>query len=155
MPLVRRRLGPVPLALAGSRVTPEIEALAGDGVSVLGWVPDLEPHYHRSRLFVAPLRFGAGMKGKIGEACAYGLPVVTTSVGAEGMTLGRGTDVLVADDAESFASLVADAYGDRGLWEQLAEGGRRRVAEQLSFSRVRADLAQTLKSLGLSVTEAQ
>jgi GT2 family glycosyltransferase len=153
LPRVRAELDEVPVALAGSRVTPEIEAMAGGGVSVLGWVPDLEPLYHRSRLFVAPLRYGAGMKGKVGEACAYGLPVVTTSVGIEGMGLAVGEDVAVGDDADSFAACVVDAYRDPELWGRLARGGRRAVAERLSPERVRADLAQTLKSLGLTVTE--
>jgi GT2 family glycosyltransferase/glycosyltransferase involved in cell wall biosynthesis len=153
LPRVRRSLGEVPVAVVGSRVTPEIEALAGDGVAVHGWVPSLDDLYRRSRLFVAPLRYGAGMKGKIGEACAYGLPVVTTSIGIEGMGLADGDDVLVGDDAESFAAAVVDAYQDPDLWGRLAVNGRRAVEERLSSDRVRADLAQTLKALGLTVVE--
>lgn len=153
LPLIRQEIGEVPVTLVGSRVTPEVEALAGEGVSVAGWLPTLEGIYRRSRVFVAPLRFGAGMKGKVGEACAYGLPVVTTSVGAEGMDLVDGRDVLVADDARTFASAVARAYQDAELWGRLAANARGSVAQRLSPTRVRADLAQTLKSQGLAVVE--
>ncbi|MGH9089818.1 MAG: glycosyltransferase, partial [Acidimicrobiales bacterium] len=153
LPRVREVLGEVPVALVGSRVTDEVAALAGDGVSVVGWLPTLEGMYRRSRLFVAPLRYGAGMKGKVGEACAFGLPVVTTSVGAEGMGLADGEDVLVADTAEAFADAIVRAYHDAELWGRLAAGGRRAVEERLSPARVRADLAQTLKARGLPVVE--
>jgi O-antigen biosynthesis protein len=153
LPRVRQDIGDVAVTLVGSRVTPEVEALAGGGVSVAGWLPTLEGMYRRSRVFVAPLRYGAGMKGKVGEACAYGLPVVTTSVGAEGMELVEGEDVLIADDAETFAAAVARAYQDAELWGRLAANARRSVADRLSPARVRSDLAQTLKSQGLSVVE--
>ena len=77
-----------------------MQALAGDGVEVTGWVPETEPYLASHRLSVAPLRFGAGMKGKVGEALAAGLPVVTTSIGAEGMvdTVPAESGLAVADD---------------------------------------------------------
>jgi GT2 family glycosyltransferase/glycosyltransferase involved in cell wall biosynthesis len=153
LPRVRRMLGEVPVTLVGSRVTEEVQALADDGVTVAGWLPTLDGMYRRSRLFVAPLRYGAGMKGKVGEACAYGLPVVTTSVGAEGMGLVDGEDVLVADDEDEFADAVVRAYHDAELWGRLAAGGRRAVEARLSPARVRSDLAQTLKARGLAVVE--
>jgi O-antigen biosynthesis protein len=153
LPAVRRELGDVPVGLAGSHVTPEIEALRDAGVTVHGWLPRLDDLYHRARVFVAPLRFGAGMKGKIGEACGYGLPVVSTSVGVEGMGLVDGKDALVRDDAASFAAAVVEAYRERELWLRLAHGGRRAVDERLSPERVRVDLAQALKSLGMTLVE--
>jgi O-antigen biosynthesis protein len=153
LPLVRRELGDVPVALVGSRITAEIERLSGGGVVTFGWVPSLDDLYHRSRLFVAPLRFGAGMKGKVGEACAFGLPVVSTSIGTEGMALVDGRDVLVGDDAGSFADAVVAAYRDAELWGRLAANGRQAVDDHLSPPRVRADLAQTLKSRRLVVVE--
>jgi len=117
-------------------------------------VPDLRPLYDRCRLFVAPLRYGAGMKGKVGEAAAHGLPVVTTSVGAEGMDLVNGRDVLVGDDAESFAAAVAAAYNDRHLWDRVAVNGRRAVQERLSPERVATDLARVFVSRGLAVEQS-
>lgn len=153
VPLVRGVLGDVPVSLVGSHMTPDIEALRDEGISVLGWLPTLDALYHRARVFVAPLRYGAGMKGKVGEACAFGLPVISTSVGVEGMNLRDGEDVLIADDADAFAAAVVSAYTDPELWSRLATNGRRAVAESLSVQKVQADLAHTLKSRGLSVTE--
>ena len=70
----------------------------------------------KCRVSVAPLRFGAGMKGKIGEALASGLPVVTTSIGAEGVGLINGEHALIANDSEEFAGAVVRLYQDRFLW---------------------------------------
>jgi GT2 family glycosyltransferase/glycosyltransferase involved in cell wall biosynthesis len=153
LPVVRNELGDVPVHLAGSQATPSVMALAGHGVVVHGWVPDLGDLYRRSRVFVAPLRFGAGMKGKIGEACAFGLPVVTTDIGAEGMDLVDGDDVLIGNDAAAFAAHVVEAYRDEELWTRLAAGGRRAVQRSLSPDKVRRDVAQALKRLGLLVVE--
>jgi glycosyltransferase involved in cell wall biosynthesis len=101
-------------------------------VRVLGYVPDVEPLFARGRVFVAPLRFGAGAKGKIGEALAHSVPVVTTGVGAEGMHLRDGEEVLVADSAAEFAAAVVRLYGDAALWQRLAENGRAHVERHFS-----------------------
>jgi glycosyltransferase involved in cell wall biosynthesis len=98
MPRVTKLLPGARLLIAGANPTPEVTALAGPGVNVVGWVPHTAPLLARARVSVAPLRFGAGMKGKVGEALAHGLPVVTTSIGAEGMALVHGQHVLIADD---------------------------------------------------------
>ena len=88
LPLVRRELPDVQLTIVGDAPPPVVQQLAGDGVEVTGWVPETEPYLASHRVSVAPLRFGAGMKGKVGEALAAGLPVVTTTIGAEGMVDG-------------------------------------------------------------------
>ena len=83
-----------------------VRSLAGSGIETVGHVPDLAPHLQRSRLSIAPLRFGAGVKGKINAAQASGLPVVATSIAVEGMNLESGRDVLVADTADAFADAI-------------------------------------------------
>ena len=83
----------------------------------VGYVPDPSIYFHRCRVFVAPLRFGAGMKGKIGHSMSFGLPVVTTSIGAEGMDLVDRKHALIADSPEDFARAVVELYGDERLWE--------------------------------------
>ena len=130
LPLIRRDLGDVPVRLVGSNPPAEIRALARDGVEVTGWVPSTTPYITSSRLSIAPLRYGAGVKGKVGEALAHGLPVVTTSIGSEGMDLVDGEDVLVADGAEAFASAVVRAYRDPQLWERLRHGGKAKLLER-------------------------
>ena len=131
LPLIRRQLPDVPVRMVGSNPPAEIRALARDGVEVTGWVPSTTPYITSARLSIAPLRYGAGVKGKVGEALAHGLPVVTTPVGAEGMDLRDGEDVLVADGAEAFAVAVVRAYTDAQLWQRLREGGRVRLLERL------------------------
>jgi GT2 family glycosyltransferase len=120
-PAVRERLRDVRLTLVGDNVPPEIAAYASDQVRVLGYVPDIEPVFAASRVMVAPLRFGAGVKGKIGESLAHGLPVVTTSIGAEGMGLDDGAHALIADEPGAFADAVVRAYTDRELWQRLSD----------------------------------
>lgn len=152
IPAVRRRLPNVKLSVAGSVTPPDALSLQADGVEVLGWVPDLGGLYQQSRLFVAPLRYGAGMKGKVGESMAHGLPVVVSSIGAEGIGIVSGRDALVADGTEAFADAVERAYTDQHLWEQLATNGRHIVDERFSPRAARCNLARVLGELG--VTEA-
>jgi len=125
LPRIRERAPGLPLAIVGSNPPEEVRALAGADVAVTGWVPDTGPLLDGARVSVAPLRYGAGMKGKIGEALGRGLPVVTTSVGAEGMGLVDGESALIADGPRAFAEAVVRLHGDRELWERLREGGRR------------------------------
>jgi glycosyltransferase involved in cell wall biosynthesis len=138
-PLVRDQLFDARLSIVGDNVPPEIKAYASDTVRVLGYVPDIEPLFASckvmvasSRVMVAPLRFGAGVKGKIGESLAHGLPVVTTSIGAEGMGFTDGEDALVADDPRAFAAAVARAYTDEELWQKLSDAGYAHVARGFS-----------------------
>ncbi len=149
LPLVHEKVPGVPLYLAGSHPNDEIRALEAEHVRVLGWVPDLEDLYHHTRLFVAPLRFGAGMKGKVGESLAYGLPVVTTSLGGEGMSLEEGQEVLIGDDARGLADAIVEAYTDPDLWNMLATNGQQAIERQFSPLVVRARIRELLRDLGL------
>jgi polysaccharide pyruvyl transferase WcaK-like protein len=115
-----------------------VRNLAGQGLEAVGFVPDLAPYLQRCRLSIAPLRFGAGVKGKISAAQAAGLPVVATSIAVEGMNLEPGRDVLVADTAEAFADAVLRLHEDEMLWARVASGGRENVARYFS-----ADVART------------
>jgi GT2 family glycosyltransferase/CDP-glycerol glycerophosphotransferase (TagB/SpsB family) len=128
-PLITQKLKGVKLFIVGNNPPPEILSLRSEQIIVTGYVEDLSPYLRDSRVSVVPLRYGAGMKGKIGEALSWGLPVVTTSIGAEGMDLVNGDHVLIADDAESFANSVVRLYTDRLLWERLSSLGRAKVNE--------------------------
>jgi glycosyltransferase involved in cell wall biosynthesis len=97
------------LVLAGAAPPPSVVARAGGAVTVTGYVPDLDPLYRAARVVVAPLRSGAGLKFKVPQAMAYGLPVVATSVAAEGIVEESGPEVFgaVTDDAAAFATAVS------------------------------------------------
>jgi len=96
---------------------------------VLGYVPDLDPIIAGCRVFVAPIRFGSGVNGKIGEALSHGLPVVTNTIGAEGWGFTNGIQVLMADTPDDFAAAVLRLYENAGLWQALSDNGYRHIAE--------------------------
>ncbi|HEY9284229.1 MAG TPA: glycosyltransferase family 4 protein, partial [Pyrinomonadaceae bacterium] len=129
LPLVRRSLAGVELLVVGDNAPPEFAAYAAVGVRLLGYVPSLDPVMAGCRVFVAPIRFGSGVNGKIGEALSYGLPAVTTTVGAEGWGFTPGEQALIADAPGDFAAAVLRLYEDAGLWQRLSDGGYRHIAE--------------------------
>jgi GT2 family glycosyltransferase len=131
-PLVRRQLPDVKVFLIGSEMPGTVNALAGDGIEPLGHVPDLTPHLEGCRVSIAPLRYGAGVKGKVNLAQSWGVPVVATTIAAEGMQLEDGRDVLLADTPEDFANAIVRLYTDAVLWCAVAEGGRANVARHFS-----------------------
>ncbi len=100
-PAVRAKLPGVRLLIVGNNPTADIRALQCGDIEVTGWVPSLVEYFDRCRLSVAPIRYGAGVKGKIGEAIAHGLPCVLTTVAAEGMNIVDGKHALIADDPGS------------------------------------------------------
>lgn len=130
-PEISRRLPAAELSIVGQVPPPSVQALAGPRVHVTGWVPDVVPYLDMARVSIAPLRYGAGVKGKIGEALSHGLPVVTTSIGAEGMGLIHETHALIADDA-TLADEVCRLHENRELWERLRDAGKAHITRHLS-----------------------
>jgi len=145
LPLVRVQLPEVVFTVAGSNPPPNISRLHSDHVHVVGRISDdaLLQYYRRTRLVVAPLRFGAGVKGKIIEAMRYGVPVVTTSVGAEG--IGDSDRVLlIADEAEAFARTVVRAYSCKETWENTAFLSHEALQKHFSKETARGILLQDM-----------
>ncbi len=120
MPLVWKVIPDLKVNIIGSYITEEIEALASDKFKLLGFVDDLNAVINTTKLFVAPLRFGAGIKGKIGQSLEHSLPLVTTNVGAEGFDFGEQTNVMIANNAEAIAQKVIDLYTNKILWEEAS-----------------------------------
>lgn len=136
LPRIRERRPEITLSLVGSEPPPAVLALGErPGITVHGHVPDLEPLIDAHRFSVAPLRYGAGVKGKINQALAHGLPVVATRCAVEGMGLTHGVDALVADDAEGLAHTLLSAYDDETLWQRLVEGGLANTDREFSPER--------------------
>jgi len=147
LPVVRKELPEVKFYVVGPEPGREIESRGSDDVVVTDWVKDLEPYLDRCRVFVCPLRYGAGIKGKIGQSQGYGLPVVTTTMGAEGMGLVDGENALISDDPAEFASRVALVYGDEALWNRLSENGLEFVANNYSPEVVRDKLDDLVQNV--------
>ena len=122
----------------GGDVPAVIQSLSSlDGIHIHGHVPDLQPWLDGCRVSVAPLRYGAGVKGKVNQAMAHGLPVVATTPAVEGMHLVDGEDALVADDAHDFADAVLRLHDDEALWNRIATNGRDNVARHFSMDAAR------------------
>ena len=143
-PLVRQRLPEIEITIVGSNMPDQVRALAGPGIIIAGFVEQVEPLIDAARISLAPLRYGAGVKGKINQAMASGLPVVATTMAIEGMGLEPGVALLVADVAQDFADAVVHLYSDEALWNRLAEGGRNNVRRYFSRSTARLALADLL-----------
>ncbi|MEA9772134.1 glycosyltransferase [Xanthomonas campestris] len=139
-PLVRAQLPDVVFHCIGADVPAALQLLADEtpGVQLHGYVPDLVPYMDTLRIAVAPLRFGAGVKGKINLSMAHGQPVVGTTCAVEGMHLHDGEDVCVADEADAFAAAIVRLYQDAALWQRLADNGLRNVAQHFSLDAARA-----------------
>lgn len=137
-PRIREALPGVAFHCIGSEPPEDIRALAAlPGIEVHGHVPDIDPYMDGCRIAVAPLRYGAGVKGKVNLSMAHGQPVVATPCAVEGMHLVDGEDVLVAGDAAAFADAVLRLYRDEALWQRLAAGGLANVERHFSADAAR------------------
>ncbi|MDZ7762774.1 MAG: glycosyltransferase [Desulfovermiculus sp.] len=150
LPLIYAEFGQIPAYLIGSQPTRQVRELASDMVHVPGYVPDIEPIFSRIKMSVAPLRYGAGVKGKINMSMAYGVPVVATSIAVEGMYLEHGQDVMVGDDPESFARHVVQVYQDPELWSALRGNGLENIERYFSRRAARKTVHTILSEVNRS-----
>ncbi len=147
LPKIVNKMGKVKVYIVGNAPTKRVRSLASDIVEVTGYVPDVSPYFNGSRVFVSPLRYGAGLKGKVGQAMSYGLPVVTTSIGAEGFVYEDEPPFIIADDPDAFADAVVRLYTDRNLWMKYADRGKRYIKSKLSYDVIKSELASMLSDL--------
>ncbi|MBT8053074.1 MAG: glycosyltransferase [Xanthomonadales bacterium] len=146
-PLVHKELPEMEFHLIGSKASEEVRALQGNGVRFHGFVKTLDPWLDGCRLAVAPLRYGAGIKGKVNMSMSRGQPVVATPMAVEGMFAKSGRDVLVAESAEDFAEAVIRLYQDEKLWDKVSIAGLENVRQYFSVETARLGLRALLKSL--------
>ena len=147
MPLIWQKQPNIKITLLGSNPPTKIKNLASDlRIEVPGYIQDVEPYFLKSRVFVAPLRYGAGMKGKIGHSLSYGLPTVTTSIGAEGMGLTHDVDVLIANHTEEFAQAVLYLYNSSKAWRYVSINAYKTI-QRYGTESVKRDLKALLSNL--------
>ena len=120
--------------IVGAKPPPEVLELQSKAIDVLGRVEDLRPVFSNASVFVAPLRYGAGVKGKIYTALSFGIPVVSTPVGEEGIGLLPGHNVLIAETADAFADAVLKILKDKSLAERLHAAGPSFVEAKATLS---------------------
>lgn len=144
-PLVLREAPDAMLRIVGSHMPAEVKALGErPGVEAVGFVADLGSFLDRQRVSVAPLRYGAGAKGKVAESLARGLPMVCTPVAAEGMGLEPGRDLLVGESAQDLAANVVELLRDDRRWLALSQAGIAYAREVTSRARARDRIGELL-----------
>jgi O-antigen biosynthesis protein len=126
--------------LVGSDPTPEVLALAGERVTVTGYVPDLAPWFGRSRMTLSALRYGSGLKGKIVASLEAGVPVVTTAIGNEGLDLRDGVEALLGETPDELAAAATRLFTEPGLAGALAAAGSAWLAGHLTHDAARTAL---------------
>ncbi len=139
-PLVSEHLRDAKFYIIGDKAPPEILALATERIIVAGLQRDVRPFFESVKLSVAPLRFGAGIKGKINQSMGFGVPVVATSLAVEGMPLTNREDILVADEPEDFAQALIELYESEQLWNRLSDNGIKKTRELYSVEAAREKL---------------
>ncbi len=153
-PLVRRRLA-ITLGIVGADPPAEVRALhdLAAGVAVLGHVEDLGALLAQCRLTVAPLRFGAGTKGKVVTTLAAGVPCVASPIAVEGMGLTDGLNIRVADTPQEFADVAIGLYEDEPAWTAMSDAGLEFAQQNFSVAGLRRRLTAMLRDLGLPAGE--
>jgi glycosyltransferase involved in cell wall biosynthesis len=147
LPLIRRKLPGATFTIAGRSPDPRvIKAAQGvEGVSVTGTVSDMRPYLWGSRISVVPLRIGGGTRLKIYESMAAGAPVVSTSVGAEGLRYTNGQDIALADDPAQFADTCIRLLTDDAARSALARRARERAVNEFSWAAVAREFETILE----------
>lgn len=143
-PKIRAARPDIELHLIGQMPEATRKAFNGNGVVAHGQVEDITPWMDGSRIALAPLRYGAGVKGKVNTAMSHGLPVVATSIAAEGMFLEHNRNVLIADDTDSYAIAVLRLYENQALWQSLSDASLENIGQHFSPARARATLEAAL-----------
>ena len=151
-PGIKLRIPQAELHLAGHAASDEISV--PNEVAVIGHVPNLEEVLRKYRVFVSPLRVGTGIKTKNVMAMKHALPVLTTTIGAEGMELCDGETAMIADTAAQFIEKATQLYTDRHLWERIQRGGLRHIEKTFSVAHLNACLSKVIERAEATAPQA-
>lgn len=152
MPLLAKKRPDIKLYVYGSNMPDDMKELACDNIEMVGFAEHLDDVFHNHRVFVAPLLSGAGIKGKVLESMAYGLPTVLTDVAAEGTGLTHGISTLIAQEAEEWVDAIINLYDNETLWQKFAENQLSLVDSNFSFEGGKAAFKEIFASVGLFCT---
>jgi O-antigen biosynthesis protein len=151
MPIIRVVLPGVCFHVVGSNPPASVKELAAHDIFVTGFVKELAPLLDKMRVSVAPLRYGAGVKIKVGASMSAGLPVVATSIAAEGMSLVPDENILIADDPVAIAQAILRIYRDAELWSRLSENGIKFAETAWGAEAAWGTLGSIVSDLGLPI----
>jgi GT2 family glycosyltransferase/glycosyltransferase involved in cell wall biosynthesis len=148
LPLIKLRIPEIKFYVVGSKPPAEILDLATDpSIIVTGYVEDVATYFNRCRLSIAPLRYGAGMKGKVIVSLSYGLPIVASTLACEGIGLENEVNALIADDPSEFSEKVLRLCEDDALWNRLSLAGFEKVNRDYSEAPMRLFFERLFTSL--------
>jgi glycosyltransferase involved in cell wall biosynthesis len=148
-PSIHERLG-CHLIIAGTNYLDSIRDLQSDTVTVTGYVEELKEYYEKSRIFVVPTRFAAGISLKLLEAMAHGLPSVVTPLIARQLDLKEGQGILIGKDDQDFSSKTVDLYHNRELWHALQKGALDFIRSRFNPETMKLRLATFFRSFDFS-----
>jgi GT2 family glycosyltransferase len=150
------RMAPeIQLSIVGSNVPPEVASLEAHNIRVLGYVEDLDKVLDAARVSIAPMRFGAGLKGKVARSMANGTPVVASSIAIEGMDLEPGVHYLLANTTKEFLAQILSVYNDETLWNQVSLNSKKASEMLWGFEAGLKNIGELLKRLGIEIDSPQ
>jgi glycosyltransferase involved in cell wall biosynthesis len=144
-PLILREKPDTKLYIVGAKPTKDVLALASTNVIITGFVEDVRPYVGKSKVFVIPLLIGGGIRGKALEAMAMKIPIVSTSIGVEGIRLVKNESVLLADTPEEFSAAVISLLNDESLGEKLSERAYKDVLAYYDWTAKGSELNEVYK----------
>lgn len=148
-PPLKTKLPNVKITIIGSDPPNWLKQAANGHLIVTDYVPDIAPYFNRCRLSIAPLRYGAGVKGKILLSMGYGVPVVASSIAAEGIPVINGRDMFIADTPDSFSKAIVELYNNETLWNQMSANSLKIIDQHFSFAAAKQALIRLFNNLGL------
>jgi len=147
-PSIKKKYPDATFRVVGGNPSDEIKSLSStEGIEVMGFVEDIRPYVLEGSVFVVPLRIGGGTRIKILEAMSMGKSVLSTSIGAEGLDVEDGAEILIADDARDFAERISELFEDDGLRKKLGSAARQKVIRAYDWKSVGKKLTELLLSL--------
>jgi len=146
-PVVKKSLPEARFVIAGADVTKEIKQLESESIRVIGFVKDLANLFETAKLSVAPIRYGAGIKGKVLTSLGYGVPCVATNIASEGIGAINEISVLIANTPQEHVAAVKRLYSDSVLWNTLSKNGQDLIQDKYSRATVASSLLNVLKTL--------
>jgi glycosyltransferase involved in cell wall biosynthesis len=144
---ITNKIPDIKFYVVGDSPPQEIQVFSSKGVIITGYISDLNYFFDNCRVFVAPLRYGAGIKGKICHSMSNGLPVVTTSIGAEGFGITHGYHAMIACDAADFSENVIRLYQDEKLWNSISNNSIEYIRQNYSYEKSKEDIQSFIESL--------
>lgn len=143
-PKIVSQIPDIKFYIVGNNPSDRVKLLTSEKIVVTGWVPEIKPYLEKCRVSIVPLRYGAGNKGKVGETLSHGVPMVSTSIGAEGMNIVNGVHSFITDKPEQFAEYVIKLHEDKELWQKFSTQGKQLITSQYSSKLMRHRLQYIL-----------